>query len=204
MNPTFQNPLLDEDANAIAGCINELICGPKDDRFRTLEAVAYHAENLIGDNIHPTRFMQYVADPAFRARLLSNPAAVPLLLYMFIALERFNGSSSEVGASAADRRKAYADAFFLTGRQGEQWAPIGDRMALDMRFRASMNNALATDAVASIVSKKRRWTTAKNIALRETYEQEHGHSYDSNDDTHKSRMKVIRTTLRDIGSGDLL
>lgn len=203
MNAQVPDRRLDEDARAIAGCIDELIRGPKDDRFRTFEAIAYHVENLFGV-VHESRFLEYVRDESFRARLLANPAAVPLLLYVTIALEHFNRSSTEVGKTAADRRKAYADAFFLTGKQGEQWAPVAERMGLDMRFRALMDKALAAGADSAVVSKARRWTLAKNIALRETYEQEHGHGYDSNDDTHKSRMKAIRKTLREMGSGDLL
>lgn len=199
----FESPY-DEHTAIIEQCISELVSKPNDDRFRFLEAIAFHADEAFREDLSPHRFIEHLRDAALRKRLLKHPATVPLLLYLLMALDRFNSVSGDVGPSSSERRKSYADAFFLTGKQGEKWPPTGEQALINFWFQQALDKALTDDSVGEEVNWKQWWERAKNSALRTTYKRHYKHDYDSDNDTHKGRMKGIRVSIEQAGGGGFL
>lgn len=193
-----------EHAEIISQCIGDLLSeSPGDDRFRLLNALSFSAIQVLGES-SPKRFAADVRDPEMRQRLLDSPAAVPLLMYLWIALDRYNAKNSNMGPTTADRRDALADAFYLTGKPGEQWQPSDERMGLAFNFATNLGRELPDLVGLSPSEHARAVDRAKIAALRRTYHYKHGHEFLPDDDTHKSRLATIRSTLREMGYGFVL
>lgn len=194
-----------EDAELVIGCLYQLTSPePDDDRFRILDAIAYHTSNLFTHDVWRELRSGKLSEELSR-NLLESPVAPVLLAYIVSSLVAYNDSNGvfteDLMAPTSLKRQVLAEAFSLVGKQGESFPPIGERIALGLKFQRYLTWELDAEAKKFDVVPDKAAKSARDRAFKRTFKGEYGEDYLSFDDTHKSRMRKLRWQLAHITSG---
>jgi hypothetical protein len=180
-----------EDAEIIRDCIADLMRDdPGDDRFRIFDAICYHTENLFGAGVPLSM------TPEDEEWLLGRPGAAALLGYFVNALVAYNAVNGREKehpdfATTSAKREALASAFRLVNKKGERHRPIDELMAEDLYFERLLGRTTSSE-LAKGGSRESAIRAGRAQALKEFFYKKYGHRYVEDDDSDRSRMKLIR------------
>lgn len=183
---------------------------PGDDRFRIFDDIAYFAEQLFREGL--SEELRSGLRDETKAELMACPAAPILLAYFVNSLQRFNATNGsylkDPKTPSSLKQKTLAHSFGLVGKSGERYEPVDKRMGYAMWFVRAYAKALAQEHARSGEEGLQAEQRALNNTLKEAFRNVYGEDYCNTDDTHKSRMKVLRERVADIpsliGRGDFL